>query len=533
MPKIPFDFRKITPEIQDSPQRQESLAPYQINQQALKTGAAGKQNLTAGVSSAVASGFSAYGKYVEAQDESDMVATRAAFLRLQKEEEQALSSTSNTMEIERITEDYDKKYDDLISGNDPAFDRPNFRNQSGKDAFKNQFANNFNLKRHLSAKDRAFAMDRRNTLAGFENGIKSIPQSNYYDQPSAETETAEYVDKQVQHGFLTEEEGVEKKRIALANLDIERASRKMLDLDSAPMEVAPGSGAINPLPNQVDGYKDYVDSLKHLDDKQKAAYKKKADSILVTAKAATKAADKEREAERKKQQYKFENDLSLQYANGETSLSKMLNTEGISESYRRSLITKWGAKVQDYKKAMEAEKKSIKDQQIIVGERKEANTLTGLALRYDKETDTDGSKAAALINQIGFNGQLASQTKTFLIGQIKDGRDLTPAQENNRKNYMTEIEDIFGMTEESFDRLEYNPWGPTGARAEEKDSIRTVDGLTRFQRQAKINTAIAEYDELIKEGKPEKAKEYIDNFMIESRKDLNTIKLNNLFFREK
>ena len=85
MPKIPFDFRKITPEIQDSPQRQESLAPYQINQQALKTGAAGKQNLTAGVSSAVASGFSAYGKYVEAQDESDMVATRAAFLRLQKE----------------------------------------------------------------------------------------------------------------------------------------------------------------------------------------------------------------------------------------------------------------------------------------------------------------------------------------------------------------------------------------------------------------------------------------------------------------
>ena len=63
----------------------------------------------------------------------------------------------------------------------------------------------------------------------------------------------------------------------------------------------------------------------------------------------------------KKQQYKFENDLSLQYANGETSLSKMLNTEGISESYRRSLITKWGAKVQDYKKAMEAEKKSIKD----------------------------------------------------------------------------------------------------------------------------------------------------------------------------
>ena len=101
---IPFDFTKITPEIPDAPQRSESLAPYQMNIQALKTGAAGRSNLSAGVSSLASSVSGAYKKYTDAQDESDMVAARAAYLRLKKEEDQAIASTSNPMEIQKINE---------------------------------------------------------------------------------------------------------------------------------------------------------------------------------------------------------------------------------------------------------------------------------------------------------------------------------------------------------------------------------------------------------------------------------------------
>ena len=62
-------------------------------------------------------------KKAKMEDEADMVQTRAAVLRLQQEESEAMRSSSNTEEIDSINSSYTKKYEALINGKDPVFGR--------------------------------------------------------------------------------------------------------------------------------------------------------------------------------------------------------------------------------------------------------------------------------------------------------------------------------------------------------------------------------------------------------------------------
>lgn len=517
----------------DAPQRQESLESYRINQQALATQARGDQNLAAGIGGAIQSGLQFNQKYIDAQDEADMVATRAAFLRMQKEEQQAISSTSNPEEVKRISGDYDRRYNEIMSGRDPAFDRPYFRNQTGKDAFQKNFVENFNLKRGLSAQDTAFSLDRRNTHAGFMNGIKSIPESNYYDQPAAEIETTEYISKLVEHGFITENEGADKNRIALANLDTERAARKMLDLSPEPVLDFNGSGAKNPLPNQVDQYKEYVDSLGHLDDHQKANFKSKADSILKTSIASTKAATKERNDEMKRVQYSKENGLLLKLATGEETLSRAVVDPAISPEFRRGLIKELGVDLQKKRKAFDAKVKTAADLEVMKADKIEANFLTRAALTFNVNDDPTFEKRSGLIQQISGNASMEKPLQTMLMNQLTKGRELSPEQEDTRKTYLDEMNRVYGLTKESFEAYDYNPWGTKGkrARTDKATGKKFVDDLSEFKRKQKVSKAIAHYDYLGRQGKPKEAEEYMENFIKSSETDLNTVKLNSNFVK--
>ena len=535
MPKIPFNFNRITPELPNAPQRQESLAPYQINQQALATQERGRKALSSGITNAVSAGMSARDKYIKDEDESDMIAARAAYLRMRKAEDQAIASTSNPAEVKKISEDYDRKYNEIMSGNDPAFDRPYFRNQSGKDAFTKHFTEGFNLKRGLSASDTIFSLNRRNSHANIMNGIKSIPDSDYYDQPQAEDETSEYVQKLVEGGHLTEAEGADKNRIALVNLDLERSGRKLSELSPEPMLDFDGSGAKNPLPNQVDQYKEYVDSLSHLDEGQKKQFKAKADSILKTSIAATKAATKERDDQIKRDQYTKENGLLLKIATGEKPLSHAVVEPGISPEFRRGLIKNLGADLEKKREAFKAKTKTPEQLEIIRIDKITANRVTGQALKFDVNTDPTFEKRAALIQQISESAVIAKPLQTILINQLTEGRKLSPEEESVRSTYIDEIDRVYGLTPESFKAYDYNPWGPTGkrSRTDVATGQKFVDELSEYKRQLKVTKAIAQYDYLNRQGQPKEAKEYMEDFIKASATDLNTVKLNSNYYKKK
>jgi hypothetical protein len=536
MPKIPFNFNRITPRGSKTPQRQESLAPYQIQSQALSTQAQGQRNLSSGIGAAVNTGIETYQKHIKTQDDSDMIAARAAYLRMQKEEDQAIASTSNPAEVKKIGEEYDRKYSDIMSGVD-AFDRPNFRNQSGKDEFTKHFTDNFNLKRGLSASDKIFALDRRNSHARIINGIKSIPESDYYDTAAAEIETMEYVKQEVKDGHLTEAEGAEKERISLANLDIERAGRKMSELDTEPMTDFSGSGEKNPLPEQVTLYKNYVDGLSHLDDGQKKQFKAKADSILKNVESATKAATKERQIEIEKEQYAYENQAYLQVIEGKRKFNSLFTDQRISDEYKRGKLTKYASMREDYNKIILKEKKTAKDEQKLIEADQKQSVTINRAFRYTPNTDDiQGSDKARLTLEI-LGTVKDTKMQTLLIKRLETGLDLSPAQTQTYDNHTKDLSRILGLDKESFDVFKdietSAPWfgaNPKKASIDAKTGEKFVDGLNAFQRAEVMNKGLMQYQSLLTAGKDTEASEFIKKFKTDYEKSQDDTKLYNNFF---
>lgn len=531
MPKIPFDFRKITPKNQVSGAVAESLSPYQQNIQAMKQEQQSNRQLASSVLSAVGTGAQIYGQYTEEQDSSDMVAARAAILRLNQDENQAIASTSDPAQIERIGNDYNKKYDEIMSGSDPAHDRPYFRNQSGKDKFKTAFQDQFNLGRQLSADKSIYNLDRRNTSANLENGIKSARSASYYDQPQAEVETLENIDRLIEFNYLTPAEGVERKRVSLISLDTERASRKLTDLNPGAQTDFNGSGAINPINMQVSQYKEYVEGLKHLTPQQKAGFNHKADSIQNTAKVATRLANSERNAKIKQLQRTTDNDFMLSLAERKITLSDLLARPEISQDLRKTLIGKRSVQVDEYYKANEKAVKTEADKVKVAGEKAIANDVTSYALRFDRESDPTGKEAAHIITQIGLSPAIPSETQAYLIGIVKNGRKMTPGQEAKRKNYIQNIDRIMGLTDDSFKEYLKNPWGMKGAKATEEGGIKTVDGLSEYQRRDAVNGALQEYDYLQSQGKIKEADDSLNKFMIDFEKSDDDTTLYNDFVK--
>jgi len=540
MPKIPFNFNRITPELPNAPQRQESLAPYQINQQALATQERGRKALSSGITNAVSAGMSARDKYIKDEDESDMIAARAAYLRMRKAEDQAIASTSNPAEVKKISEDYDRKYNEIMSGNDPAFDRPYFRNQSGKDAFTKHFTEGFNLKRGLSASDTIFSLNRRNSHANIMNGIKSIPDSDYYDQPQAEDETSEYVQKLVEGGHLTEAEGADKNRIALVNLDLERSGRKLSELSPEPMLDFDGSGAKNPLPNQVDQYKEYVDSLSHLDEGQKKQFKAKADSILKTSIAATKAADKERQVEIEKIQYAYENQAYLQVIEGKRKFHSLFTDDRISEEYKRGKLPKYASMREDYNKLIIKENKTAKEKQELIKADKIQSGTINKALRYNpNKDDVQGTDKTKLTLEI-LGTVKDTKMQTLLIKRLETGLDLAPAQAQKYENHTKDLTRILGLNKESFDvfaKVETSaPWfgaNPKKASLDAKTGEKFVDGLNEFQRAEVMNKGLIQYQSLLTAGKDTEAEVFIKKFKTDYEKSQDDTKLYDKFVSRK
>jgi len=523
MARIPFDDRVMTPKLQAAPQRSISGEAQAI------TGRAASR-LTQQVGAAGQKLYTSYENHLKAQDEADMVKTRAAYLRMQKEENHAMQQTADPAEIQKINGEYKKKYDSLTSGND-SFGRPRFRNDSGKESFKKEFTDNFHLRRDLSAKEQGFQLDRRNTRAGFINGIKSIPESDYYDKPMAERETVEYVDKLVEHGYLTENEGAEKKHIYTRNLDIERAGRKLSEISAEPIADFNGTGVMNPVGMHVEQTKEYINNLENITDEQKKVFTKKADSILSNAQNATKAATKEREIQIKKDK---------------RPLYEIFHDPKISPKFREKHLPKLAAKNEKYQKIIAAEGKSLaaskkafetKFWNGVVNSKLGNKANSYDAIRHD---DPSGSVATALIAEIYYADGMPSQLKTHLVGLIQNSSKVPPHIKEKKDNHIKDMERIFGLSKESFDVFkEVEIPSLTGgffdvdkASIDPKTGERMVDGLNEFERRDALNVGMLEYNSLMNQGKEKEAEEYIIKYKTKYEKSENDTKLYSGYFKE-
>ena len=476
---------------------------------------------------------------LKAQDESDMVAARAAFLRMQKEEDIAMQQTSNPEEIKKINGDYKKKYDSLAAGNDPQFNRPYFRNESGSNQFKELFSDNFHLRRDLSAKDQAFKLDRRNTHAGFINGIQAVRESNYYDRPIAAAETAEYIDKLQQHGFLTESEAAQKKQDSLHDLDLERAGRKLSEISAEPVADFNGTGVMNPVNMQVTQYKEYVNSLGNISDEQKKNFTKKADSIYSNAQKATKAAEKEQQVLKEKQQFAYENDYMQEVIEGKQTFSSIFSNPNISEKFKRGKLTEYAKKVDTWNKVIQKENKTMKEQtkanELQLQNNMVNSGITNTALNFDKALDdAQGTKQAAVLNSIYTAVGMDSQMKTYLANVDKGSESMQPHVKASRDAHLKDMNRIFGLTKESFDiykDVDLAGWG-TGDKAtiDKKTGVKKVDGLAEYDRMKAVNSALIKYDSFMKAGKEKEAEDFMSDFKITYETSQNDTKLYDKFF---
>tara|TARA_R110002020_G_scaffold144145_1_gene317010 strand:+ start:9548 stop:11200 length:1653 start_codon:yes stop_codon:yes gene_type:complete len=547
MARIPFNDSVITPRLQSSPQRQITGAATAITNRA-------SAQLGQVVESTAKSVFESYGNRLKAQDESDMVAARAAFLRMQKEEDIAMQQTSNPEEIKKINGDYKKKYDSLAAGNDPQFNRPYFRNESGSNQFKELFSDNFHLRRDLSAKDQAFKLDRRNTHAGFINGIQAVRESNYYDRPIAAAETAEYIDKLQQHGFLTESEAAQKKQDSLHDLDLERAGRKLSEISAEPVADFNGTGVMNPVNMQVTQYKEYVNSLGNISDEQKKNFTKKADQIYSNAQKATKAAEKERGIQIEKDRNEYQTQAMIDIAEGKRTLSSLFSDPNISSKYKEKHLPRYIKKNDEYKKAIADDGKSLAASKKAF-ETKLWNDIIGSKLAnkansYDqtRHDDASGSVATALSAEIYAAPGMPSQTKTMLVGLIKNSSKVPPHIKDRKDNHIKDMERIFGLTKESFDvfkeakgevrikhEVSITNWGAdyfNKAFIDPKTGERVVDGLNEYKRRDALNRGILQYTSLMNQGKEKEAEEYIIKYKSDYELSENDTKLYDGYFKK-
>lgn len=548
MPRIPFDDRVITPRLQAAPQRRQNGEAQAITNRA-------NARLGKTVMNAAQTGIDIYQQSEAAdkqrlkeQDESDMVATRAAYLRLQKEESAELQKASSGEDIKKTNSEFKKRYEAISSGKDSR-GRPRFRNESGSNQFKEQFTDKFHLKRGLSAADQTTKLDRRNTNAKFFNGIKSVSESDYYDKPRAGAEIKDYVQKQVDYGFYTDEEGKEKLDIHLKNLDIERAGRKLVGINAEPMKDFDGATE-NPIEAEVKQYKEYVNSLGNLSDVQKKSFTQKADSLLKNAKQATKAAEKERGIQIEKQQNDYQTQAMIDVEEGKRPLSSIYHDPKISYKYKEKHLPKLAAKTARYKKiiadegkSFEASKKAFETKYWngIVNSKLANKANTYDAVRHD---DASGSVAVALKAEIYGADDMPSQTKTMLVGLIQNSSKVPPHIKAKKDNHIKDMERIFGLTKESFDvfstiestRLEAEGIFSNDyfmkSYVDPKTGERMVDGLNEFERRDALNTGIMEYNSLMNQGKEKEAEEYIIKYKSDYELSENDTELYSGYFKE-
>lgn len=297
---------------------------------ALRIQQQGRQAISQGVNQLA----SAYQNYTKEQDEADMVATRSAVLRVRADEEAELAGLSNKDDIKKVQEKYKTKYDGIIGGNEPLNGKPYFRNQSGKDAFNKGFMENFNTQRYTSGKKLETQLDRRDTHAKYMNGIKSVIDQPNWNTPQAHAETSAYVDSMIEAGIYTPEEGKAFKEISHTNLDIERANKMFAGIETTDYN----EGELEEFANM---YKDQVNGLKYIDEKQKADYIKKADQLVKNRKASEKVRQNEIKATQRKLELDYDGKMTEQILRGNVPLSEAIDDDQLSQNYRNTLLKQY------------------------------------------------------------------------------------------------------------------------------------------------------------------------------------------------
>ncbi len=370
----------------------------------------------------------AYKGMIIEQDEADMVASRSAILRLQADEDNELSNLSNPADIAKVQERYKKSYDDVIGGKEPLNGKPYFRNQSGKDAFNQGFMNEFNTRRAISGKKLENDLQRRDTHAKYMNGIKSIIDQPNWNTPNAHEETGAYVNKLIEGGYYTAEEGAEFRKVAHTNLDIERSNKMFANMESVPFE-GEGKG----YEKLVNDYKEDVNNLKHLDQEEKNAYIKKADQLFKQKKTGAKLAKTEAENTQKKTTAKYDATVSYQVATGAISASKAHKDPNLSMKTREALA-----------KQAKQEKSVMDDVFQSTLSLFKQNDIEALVYNYAEADDADGSKMERLQLSIA-ELDAPSALKSNYLDILVNGRGLSKADEMELDQMDQQLKFTLGM----------------------------------------------------------------------------------------
>lgn len=310
---------------------------------ALRIQQQGRQALSEGVNKLAVG----YNDMIKEQDSADMVASRSAVLRLKADEDAELSGISNPAKIKEIQEKYKTKYDDIIGGNEPLNDKPYFRNQSGKDSFNKNFMQSFHTQRYAQGKKLESDLQRRDTHAKYMNGIKSIIDQPNWNAPSAHKETDEYVNKLIEGGYYTAEEGKEFREITHTNLDIERANKMFSDAEALQYDEVNDGKMYQGV---IDDYKKSVNDLDYLDQDQKNDYIKKADALFKQKKNATEVRKREIEADKKKAELDYDGKMTEQILRGQVPLSTAIDDPNLSQGYRNKLLEAYNKQTAEAKK---------------------------------------------------------------------------------------------------------------------------------------------------------------------------------------
>jgi len=469
----------LTPEPSNTPTpsgRQVSNAPQQIYAQ-------GQRALDAG--------FSAVTRAIRtieiSQNDSDMVMARQSVLKLQQEEKQAIDGTSNPDEIRKISQDYSKKYDAMLSGKNSHNGNPYFRNQSGRKGFDKEFMNDFQLKRELAEEDRIHQIDRRNTQLGYLSAIKMIPQQDYFKRPQAEREVAENIDKMVEDGFYTQAEGADKKRMELTNLDLERGNRIVAELSTKEYS----SDEDETFDTLVESNIDYIHNLKHLDETQKAKFEKNINSAHKTAKNAYKIGVKEVEYAKGRSQATADTDAAYKVATGKMTLSEAYTNPELSMKFRTKLA-------QSYKE-------QTAEAQVAELDKRRNAKIESLVYNYDPKKDQDGEKKKRLTISI----IESSLDKGHYLNILNNGIGLDDKQKTQLDAMDSQLKFELGVDVSIDDKGELKgTQGREGFELGQDDQAGRVfkDELDNFQRLELYNNGMGLVRDLMQRGKIDEAK---------------------------
>jgi hypothetical protein len=484
MPK--FDFT------QNAPNQQAVTA--EVSSRGAQIAGQAQQQVGSAVASAGDTMFNIGLDIRKQEDESDMVGARSALMRIQQQESEELRSTSSPAEMDKIHDKYGKQYDSVVSGVDPQFGNPYFRNETGKDQFKVGFMQSFNAKRGVSKEEQKFQLERKNTQQKYHNGIQTVRDSDYVFDVQAEVETNEYIDKLVEGGFMTHEQGKEKKRTDMLALDATRANKSLSVIELVPFRspdeyIEEDYGKA--LKSDIDEYKSKVDDLKFLNQDEKNDYKRQADRLFKSKKDGFKLEVKDAKDRVKKDQSSYDAELSYRVMTGDIPAHIAHQDKNASWKMRESL-----SKIAN----TQGEKRKSEGQDPL-GQEFVAKVESAV-YEYDEQDDPDGKKMEAIrlnINKL----PSGNVDKARYLEVLVNGQGLNSSDKAELDQMGEEMKYELGLDV----KLNTDRDAIVGREGfDVEDGLIMKDKLNQFERQKIYNKAYKYMLNKMKRGKVDEAK---------------------------